>query len=132
MSVGPTAPTSGISRRARAEGRMARMRARSGMPDGGHRGGRRESRAVAGSGGASLMRGGEARRAMDATVAWLLDPAEPAVRAQALVDLLDRDPGDPEVAAARGDIPRRGMAARVLADVDLGAADPYRPKYGAP
>lgn len=69
---------------------------------------------------------------MDATLAWLVDEREPAVRAQALVDLLDRAPDDLDVLAARRDIPKRGAAARVLEGVGLEARDLYRPKYGAP
>jgi hypothetical protein len=37
----------------------------------------------------------------DSTLAWLLEPADPAVRHLALRDLLGRPPGDPEVLAAR-------------------------------
>lgn len=69
---------------------------------------------------------------MDPILSWLLSPEEPAVRAQALTDLVGRAPDDPEVRAARAEIPRHGMAARVLEDVDLSVADLYRPKYGAP
>lgn len=69
---------------------------------------------------------------MDDVLAWLLDPAEPAVRAQALVDLLGRAPDDPEVLAARREAPQRGAGARLLAGLDAGARDLYRPKYGAP
>lgn len=72
---------------------------------------------------------------MDAVLAWLLDPADPAVRARTLVDLLDRAPGDPDVREARGALGERGSAARVLAGLRIGARDRaslYRPKYGAP
>ncbi|HUR69485.1 MAG TPA: hypothetical protein VM370_09580 [Candidatus Thermoplasmatota archaeon] len=70
---------------------------------------------------------------IDARVlAWLLDPAEPAVRARTLVDLLAR--ADADVREARAAAPERGSAARLLADADLGARGQalYRPKYGAP
>lgn len=74
---------------------------------------------------------------MDAVLEWLLDPADPAVRARTLVDLLGRAEDDPDVAAARKSITERGSAARVLAGVDASALGHgmdalYRPKYGAP
>lgn len=73
---------------------------------------------------------------MDPVVAWLLDPSDPAVRAQALVDLAGRSPQDPEVREARAAMATRGSAARVLADLRMPAARDatalYRPKYGAP
>lgn len=46
---------------------------------------------------------------------WLLDPADPAVRAAALVRLLGRPPGDPEVVAARAAALRTGPIAGILA-----------------
>lgn len=70
--------------------------------------------------------------AMD-PVAWLLDPADPAVRARALVDLLGRAPDDPDVKAARAETAERGSAARVLAGLAVPdeARALYVPKYGA-
>lgn len=72
---------------------------------------------------------------MDPVLAWLLDPADPAVRARTLVDLLGRAPDDPDVAQARREAGERGSAARVLSGPKLDALDAkslYRPKYGAP
>lgn len=70
---------------------------------------------------------------MDETLAWLLDPAEPAVRAQALVDLAGRAPDDGEARAARRESVTRGSVARVLEGLVV-PEDPnglYVPKYGA-
>ncbi|HEX7950481.1 MAG TPA: hypothetical protein VF494_09045 [Candidatus Limnocylindrales bacterium] len=70
----------------------------------------------------------------DATLDWLLDGAEPAVRHRALRELLDRPPDDPEVVAAQVS----AMGAPPIADI-LAAQDPagwwaapgsgYLPKY---
>lgn len=71
---------------------------------------------------------------MDPVLAWLLDPADPAVRARTLVDLLGRAPDDPDVQAAGKEIGARGTAAPLLADATLPEDEHalYRPKYGAP
>jgi hypothetical protein len=72
---------------------------------------------------------------MDPVLAWLLDPADPAVRARTLVDLLHRRPDDPDVRQARREIAQRGSAARVLSGLAIHGRDDrslYRPKYGAP
>jgi len=72
---------------------------------------------------------------VDPVLAWLLDPAEPAVRAQALVDLLRRPEDDLDVREARAEAAARGSAARVLSGVVLSGRDAralYRPKYVAP
>ncbi|MDG6911052.1 MAG: hypothetical protein JRN18_01730 [Nitrososphaerota archaeon] len=47
-------------------------------------------------------------------VAWLLEENQPSVRYLALKELLGRPEGDPEVAAARGAIPRLGWAKEIL------------------
>ena len=67
---------------------------------------------------------------------WLLQPSQPAVRYRALVDLLDRTSGDPDVRQARAAIPRRGWAADILKSQRPGGfwearEDLYRPKYTA-
>lgn len=68
---------------------------------------------------------------MDATLAWLLDASDPAVRAKALVELQGRPPDDAEVRAARAASVDRGSVARVLdgleAEGDSRAL--YLPKY---
>ena len=48
------------------------------------------------------------------TLAWLLDPADPALRAKVLTDLLDRSPNDPEVVEARRAIPRQAFVRAAL------------------
>ncbi|MFQ5934319.1 MAG: hypothetical protein ACE5KI_06725, partial [Dehalococcoidia bacterium] len=54
---------------------------------------------------------------MEASVLeWLLEEDQPAVRSQALTDLLDRPPSGPEVQEARSQVPRRGWAADILAE----------------
>ena len=55
----------------------------------------------------------------DATLGWLLDGIEPAVRHRALRELLDRSDDDPEVVAALAS----AMAAPPIADI-LAAQDP--------
>lgn len=68
---------------------------------------------------------------MDPTIAWLLDPTDPAVRAKALVELEGRAPEDADVLAARKESLVRGSVARVLdglrAEGDSSAL--YLPKY---
>lgn len=66
----------------------------------------------------------------------MLDPSEPSVRYQTLVELMDRKPTDPEVRAARAGIPKRGWARDILALQRPGGywesrEDLYRPKYTA-
>ena len=65
---------------------------------------------------------------------WLLEPESPGARYLALRDLLDRPPGDPELAAARQAAHTRGPIAAVLAAMDpagfWAAPGPgYLPKY---
>ncbi|HTW56436.1 MAG TPA: hypothetical protein VMG36_08375 [Thermoplasmata archaeon] len=67
-------------------------------------------------------------------VAWLLDPEQPAVRCRTLTELLDRPASDPEVAAARRAIVRKGWVREILdAQVPGGGWDvgpsSYVPKY---
>jgi hypothetical protein len=72
---------------------------------------------------------------MHPTLAWLLDPEEPAVRAKALVQELGRAPDDPEVQAARAASLVRGGVARLLDGLGPLPADNatlYVPKYTAP
>ncbi|MEJ2359212.1 MAG: hypothetical protein P8Y13_14200 [Deinococcales bacterium] len=49
-----------------------------------------------------------------ATLNWLLDPADPALRAKVLVDLLDRSVDDPDVIAARKAIPSQPFVRAAL------------------
>jgi hypothetical protein len=67
----------------------------------------------------------------DAVLAWLLDPSEPAVRAQALVALAGRRPDDAEVREARAASAKEGAVARLLDGIGaLGDANAlYLPKY---
>jgi hypothetical protein len=67
----------------------------------------------------------------DSLLAWLLDPAQPAVRYRTLVDLLD-----PEVVEARSRIPTTGWAAQLFARQKAGGHwespdNLYTPKYRA-
>lgn len=67
---------------------------------------------------------------------WLLEPAQPAVRYGALVDLLDQSERDPEVLETRATLPERGWAAEILAAQRSeghwdSPEDLYRPKYTA-
>jgi hypothetical protein len=71
---------------------------------------------------------------MDATTAWLVDPAEPGVRAQALIHLEGRSPDDPVVTTAQRESLVRGSIARIL-DGLVVPSEPsglWMPKYGAP
>ena len=71
---------------------------------------------------------------MDATTAWLVDPAEPGVRAQALIHLEGRSPDDRVVMAAQKESLVRGSIARILEGLVV-PSDPsglWTPKYGAP
>lgn len=55
-------------------------------------------------------------KAMDASeVAWLLERDNPAVRARALVDLLEKPESAPEVVEARAHVMRSGVVPRILA-----------------
>ncbi len=74
------------------------------------------------------------------TLAWLLEPSQPAVRYWTLLDLLDRSPRDPDVREAVAGIPRRGWARDILRlqrpgghweSRESGPGDLYRPKYTA-
>ena len=65
---------------------------------------------------------------------WLLEPDPPGVRYLALRDLLDRRPGDPELAAAREVAHTRGPIAAVLAEMHkpgywVKSGPGYGPKY---
>ncbi len=65
---------------------------------------------------------------------WLLDPAQPAVRARALRELLGRPETDPDVAAARARLLTTGWVADLLRERDPSGgwgdgASQYRPKY---
>jgi hypothetical protein len=65
---------------------------------------------------------------------WLLDEAQPAVRYRTLTELLGRPESDPEVRAAKAEIPRTGWAAQILAERDPGGwwvaeKSLYHPKY---
>lgn len=65
---------------------------------------------------------------------WLLDPCQPAARYLALRDLLGRPADDPELRAAREEIPKRGWAADLLAEQHPDGhwetrEDLYLPKY---
>ncbi|MDG6916501.1 MAG: hypothetical protein JRM85_02765 [Nitrososphaerota archaeon] len=67
-------------------------------------------------------------------VAWLLEENQPSVRYLALKELLGRPEGDPEVAAARGAIPRLGWAKEILQKQKPGGhwegeRSLYHPKY---
>jgi hypothetical protein len=70
----------------------------------------------------------------DRAVEWLLEDDQPSVRYLALTRLLDRPEDDPDVRAAREEIPRRGWAADILARQDpagfwVDGASLYQPKY---
>ncbi len=62
------------------------------------------------------------------SVAWLLEPEEPAVRHLALRDLLDRPPNDPELGEARAAAHREGPIPAIL---EAMAAEGYWVKPGA-
>ena len=69
-----------------------------------------------------------------ATLSWLLEPDQPAVRYRALTELLHRKKTDPEVLEARSQIPKRGWVAEILRRRDpggwwVGEKSLYRPKY---
>ncbi len=71
-----------------------------------------------------------------AVLDWLRDPVEPAIRYRTLRELDGRPESDPEVTAARAEIPRRGWAAKLLANRGLSGGwavdrSPYLPKYVA-
>lgn len=72
---------------------------------------------------------------MDATLAWLLDPSDPAVRTKALLDIAGCARDDADVQAARKEMYLRGSVAKLVAD--LGDTPPdanvlYLPKYASP
>jgi hypothetical protein len=74
---------------------------------------------------------------MKESTAWLKDPTEPGVRAQALVQLEERAPDDPEVKAEQKASLHRGSIAKILDGLILTPEhDSYEglfePKYGAP
>ncbi|HEV2429566.1 MAG TPA: prenyltransferase/squalene oxidase repeat-containing protein [Thermoplasmata archaeon] len=65
---------------------------------------------------------------------WLLEPDQPAMRYRALRNLLGRPDDDPEVRAARREIPKRGWAHDLLKDRDpegwwVDGGNLYLPKY---
>lgn len=67
-------------------------------------------------------------------LSWLLEPDEPGVRYLALRDLLDRQPDDPELLAAREKAHREGPIATVLDQMDeagywVKPGSGYNPKY---
>lgn len=69
-----------------------------------------------------------------ATRTWLLDPADPALRARVLVDLLGRAPDDDEVAEARSRIPEQPYVRAALEAWTSGrvrALGPYQKYRGA-
>lgn len=71
---------------------------------------------------------------MNTTTAWLLDLAEPGVRAQALIHLEGRARDDPLVKSAERESLVRGSIAKVLDGLAV-PSDPnglWMPKYGAP
>jgi hypothetical protein len=69
-----------------------------------------------------------------ATLEWLLDPANPALRAKVLTDLLDRSPVDPEVREAQRRIPEQPFVRATLEGWTSGAVwerSPYQKYRGA-
>ncbi len=69
-----------------------------------------------------------------AVIAWLLEEDQPAVRYRTLTELLHRPASDPDVRAARRNIPVRGWAAEILARRDPAGwwareRSLYTPKY---
>ena len=69
-----------------------------------------------------------------ATLAWLLDPADPALRARVLVELLDRSPDDAAVIEARQAIPTQPFVRAHLDAWTSGrvlALGPYQKYRGA-
>jgi len=77
---------------------------------------------------------GAAASADDGVLRWLLDESQPSIRHRTLTELLHRDASDPEVRAARAQIPRVGWAADLLSGRGPGGAWPpegklYHPKY---
>ena len=74
------------------------------------------------------------RNGLNETRAWLLDPADPGVRAQALIHLEGRPRDDPAVKVAQEESLRRGSVAKII-DGLLVASDIeslWNPKYGSP
>ncbi len=72
----------------------------------------------------------------DQVIEWLLEPAQPAVRYRALVNLLGRKTTDSEARAALAAVPRQGWARDILHLQRPGGyweseEDLYRPKYTA-
>jgi len=51
----------------------------------------------------------------DPVLAWLLEPSEPAIRYLASRDLVRPRPSERSLARLRAEVPRRGMAAKILA-----------------
>jgi hypothetical protein len=65
---------------------------------------------------------------------WLLEPDQPSIRYLSLTQLLGKKAGDPEVRAAKAQIPRIGWVAEILARRDPGGwwvrdKNLYWPKY---
>lgn len=79
--------------------------------------------------------GAGASRGVDPSVLpWLLEESQPSIRYRTLVELLHREPSDPDVRQARAQIPRVGWAADLLSGNGPGGAWPpegklYHPKY---
>ncbi len=71
---------------------------------------------------------------MNTAVEWLLEDDQPSIRYLALKQLMGRAGDDPDVASARGMIPKKGWAADILAKQSdegwwVGGESLYRPKY---
>ena len=71
---------------------------------------------------------------MNPTTAWLLDPTEPGVQAQALMHLARRACDDPIVKEAQRESLVRGSIARIIDGLAVPSdpSDLWMPKYGAP
>src|SRR6266702_3151143 len=70
----------------------------------------------------------------DPSLSWLLDPKDPSVRYQALIDLLHRPKDGKDVLAARDKIPSYGPVKKIIAtQTSKGIWSPketcYRPKW---
>jgi hypothetical protein len=81
-----------------------------------------------------ISRGNGSVSASPKTLAWLLEEDQPSVRYRTLTQLLDRPEDDPDVVAARREIPHKGWVAEILRERDPGGwwiapESLYRPKY---
>ena len=74
------------------------------------------------------------KSSIDVTTAWLVDPVEPGVRAQALLYFAGRARDDPVVTAAQEESLVRGSIAKILDGLAVPSdpSDLWEPKYGAP